>query len=86
MELLSKASFPLNDFIQECFSEDNQAKVKREEAYNLFVEWIKENPTKIRKVYSRREFYSIMRTRFQDVEIHGEYYFKGIRSTSKGTV
>jgi len=75
-ELLERARFPLAPWIEECCIEDDLLREKRERLYNSYVEWARESG--VERVLSRRAFYALMRTRYPEVKIGGERYFKGI--------
>jgi phage/plasmid-associated DNA primase len=81
MELLKEAAFPLQPFIEENFIEEAEGRIEREKAYEIFVNWAKENPFKVRKIYSRRAFYDLMRKKYPDRKINGIWYFTGIKPT-----
>ena len=75
-ELLERARFPLSAWIEECCIEDDMLREKREVLYSNYVAWAREG--NVDRVLSRRAFYALMRTKYPEVKIGGEWYFKGI--------
>ncbi|MGC9086766.1 MAG: DUF5906 domain-containing protein [Thermoproteota archaeon] len=82
-ELLDEARFPLSEWIEDDCEEDKVYKTLREDLFDRYIQWCNNHKEKVEKVLTRREFYEVLRTRFQQVVIHGRYYFKGIALKNK---
>jgi len=82
-ELLDEARFPLSEWIEDDCEENKVYKTLREDLYNDYVQWCSEHKEKVEKVLTRREFYEVLRTRFEEATIHGNHFFKGLAIRNK---
>lgn len=73
-QLLIEAKNPLTPWIKAKLIPSEESKVEREKAYENYKKWCQENQVEI---LSRKQFYALMRTQFEETIIHGKYYFKG---------
>ena len=82
-ELLDEARFPLSEWIEDDCEENKAYRTLREDLYNDYVQWCSEHKEKVEKVLTRREFYEVLRTRFEEATIHGNHFFKGLAIRNK---